>query len=530
MSLYEIESIDDRLQRLEHFLKDYVDVSHNISLADLLIWTKGARKIKGEQFSFEGRKYLEEIYLRTDWNELNIVKPRQMEITEFALNWLLYNLLKHPFTVGLYMSDRQDHVGIFSKLRLQSGAIDQSEYLRSHVIPREHNVSWQPFKNGSHLYMLSAWGDFEAARSIPVDFAVVDEMQSVNVEALPVLKQSMSKSKFGKIIKIGTGSDEGDNWWDEWHNGTQFKWDGKSLNDDGKTKGKWMQIPDTETFPGVLSYGLSQYMATWIKPETIEYNKRTYTPRRFVNEVEGWWYKGMRRQLTAKEMMTLFDRNLDFTLAENVNHALSVFMGIDLGGGTQAFTVAWIWQLVNETVPRFKLLYVEKIDEPSTEKQADRLIELIEKYQVDQVVTDAGGGTRQVEKLVKRYGPRVYKCHYRYNAEDPVEIISNEHRVNVDRTWLIETIIDLIKRPEPSTVYPDGVPRIHLPFKDPLAIEWIIDHFICIEAVSAESNGKSFVKYTHPESMPDDALHAAGYAYMAYVVSKGKEWKWVRLL
>lgn len=525
---YTISTIDERLQKLEGIFKNKEILSHNVSLENLQAWTTGARKIKGETFSFEGRSYLEDLYLRTDWNELNIVKPRQMEITEFALNWLLYNLIKHPYSVGLYMSDRQDHVGIFSKLRLQSGAIEQSDYLKSKVIPREHNVSWQPFKNGSHLYMLSAWGDFEAARSIPVDFAVVDEMQSVNVEALPVLKQSMSKSKFGKIVKIGTGSDEGDGWWDEWHNGTQFKWE-EVLHEDGKTRGKWIQIPNTETFPMVLSYGFTQYMAKWIKPETIEYNRRTYTPRRFTNEVEGWWFKGMRRPLVAQEILALCDRNLGMTLAENVNHTLPIYAGFDWGGGTQAFTVAWIWQLVNETVPRFKLLWTEKIDDPSTEAQADRAITLIDKYEVDQVVMDAGGGTRQVEKLSKRYGSRVYKCNYRYNAEDPVEIITKEHRVNCDRTWGIETIIDLIKRPESSPIHPTGIPRIHLPYQDPMKIEWIVDHFTCIESETAQANGKSFVKYTHDESTNDDALHATIYSYLAWVVHQGKQWYWVKL-
>ena len=502
------------------------DFSH-ITLDDIVTWTPQVRMLKGKPFSFEGRKYLEKPY-RSTASEINIVKPRQMEITEFALNWLLFNLIKYPFSVGLYMSDRQDHVGIFSKLRLQAGAIEQSPYLKSKVVPREHNVSWQPFVNGSHLYMHSAWGDFEAARSIPVDFAVVDEMQSVNVEALPVLKQSMSKSDHKKLLKIGTGSDEGDGWWNEWHEGTQFEWNKEAIDYDG-SHGVWLPVPNTVEVPGIESYKISQYMAFWISESEIERNRRLYTPRRFINEVEGWWFKGMRRPLVAKEMMNLMDRNLDFTPAEKVDHTLPVFMGVDWGGGTQAFTVVWIWQLVNENIPRFKLLHLEKITDPSTEAQADRAIILIDRYQVDQVVMDAGGGIRQVEKLSKRYGDRVYKCHYRYNAEDPVEIITKEHRVNCDRTWGIETIIDLIKRPETNPNYPNGIPRMHLPYKEPLKIEWVIDNFTCIEAETAEANGKSFVKYTHPESMPDDALHAAVYAYLAWVITKRNEWSWVRL-
>ena len=509
------EEFEKFLKKKKHLLYEPPD--------DPFAWAAEVRTLKGAPFTFENRKYLEKIYRDTS-PEINIVKPRQMEVTEFGLNWLLFNLTKYPFTVGLYMSDRQDHVSIFSKLRL-SEAIEQSDYLKSQVPKNKHNISWQPFLNNSHLWMYSAWGDFEAARSIPVDFAVVDEMQSVNVEALPVLKESMSRSKFKRIIKIGTGSDEGDDWWKEWHEGTQLYWEQEAINAD-HSRGAWLRVPNTPEVPGITSYKINQYMATWITAKSIEDNRRKYTPRRFANEVEGWWFKGARRPIIEREIRTLFDKGLDIALHENVDHTMPVFLGVDWGGGTEALTVVWIWQLVNKGAPRFKLLYLEKIEDPSTENQADRVIKLIDDYQVDQAVMDSGGGTRQVEKLSKRYGQRVFKCHYRYNSENPFEMISSEQRVNVDRTWIIETIIDLINRPEDSPNYPKGIPRMHLPFKNPEKIEWIIDHFTCIEAEMSEAAGKSFVRYTHPESTMDDALHACGYAYLAWLVSKDSRWTW----
>ena len=62
-------------------------------------------------------------------------------------------------------------------------------------------------------------------RSVPVDFAVVNEIQSTNVEAIPVLEEALSKSKFGKYRYIGTGSMIGDSWWNLWHKGNQQEWD-----------------------------------------------------------------------------------------------------------------------------------------------------------------------------------------------------------------------------------------------------------------------------------------------------------------
>lgn len=499
----------------EHAKKNFSSITENLP-DDMVEWTKKVRILNGKPFSFDNRPYLLQLY-RDPAKEIHIVKPRQMELTEFALNWLLFNLTKNPTSVGLYLSDRKDHVSIFSKLRLRSRGIDQSPILQA-LTNNCHAVSWQPFKNGSHLWMYTAWGDFETARSIPVDFVVVDEMQSVNVEAFPVVKESLSKSIHGKLLTLGTGSLEGDHWWKKWHTGTQMEWD--------MIQQKW--IPKNPSSK-ISSYHFTQYMASWLSPEIIHQKKLDYTPRRFANEVEGTWYKGLQRPLVEKELRVLFDRSIDITLAEDVDHTMPVFLGVDWGGGTQAFTVAWIWQLVNENVPRFKLLNLIKITEPSTEKQADEVINLMDKYQIDQACMDSGGGTRQVEKLAKRYGPRIFKCHYRYNAENPFEIISAENRVNVDRTWVIETIIDLIKRPEDSLNYPDGIPRIHVPAKNLEKVEWMIDHFTCIEAETSEANGKSFVKYIHGEETNDDALHAAGYAYLASLIFKGNRWAWGRL-
>jgi hypothetical protein len=394
-------------------------------------------------------------------------------------------------------------------------AINESPILQK-LIHKKGNVSLVEFKNGSQLYIYSAIPDFEAARSIPVDFVVVDEIQSTNVEALPVVEEALAKSSFGSCLYIGTGSITGDRWWKLWHTGDQREWD-KEL----KT---WIpKNPDSKT----CSYHITQDMAL-NRSEELDFTRKGYSPRRVANEVNGEWYGGTGKPLMESDLGKLFDKNLDITPSDQVDPTLSIFAGFDWGGGTQAFTVAWIWQLVNEDVPRFKLLNVIKIDDPSTEAQADKAIELIEKYKVDKIVCDSGGGVRQVEKLSKKYPDRLYKCHYRYDSDNPIEIIAKKCQVNVDRTWLIECVIDLIKRPEITEKYPDGIPKIHLPYRDPSKIEWIIDHFICIEAETVESGGKSFVRYIHGEETNDDALHAACYAYVAWIITKGNEWIWIR--
>ncbi|MDE2588792.1 MAG: hypothetical protein KGL95_03915, partial [Patescibacteria group bacterium] len=64
---------------------------------DIVNWVKKYRKIDGKQFSFQERQYLLPIY-HDPAKEIYIVKARQMEATEFALNWILFHLLKNPNT------------------------------------------------------------------------------------------------------------------------------------------------------------------------------------------------------------------------------------------------------------------------------------------------------------------------------------------------------------------------------------------------------------------------------------------------
>ncbi len=132
-----------RKKILEMVERKFKNISGNTAIQstlpdDIVEWTEQIRMIKGQNFSFADRSYLPPIY-RDINKEIYIVKPRQMEITEFAVNWLLYNLTTYPGVVGLYLTDRQDHASIFSKLRLYSWGIDQSPVLKS--LAGEGNVS-----------------------------------------------------------------------------------------------------------------------------------------------------------------------------------------------------------------------------------------------------------------------------------------------------------------------------------------------------------------------------------------------------
>ncbi|MDE1764374.1 MAG: hypothetical protein KGH88_09075, partial [Thaumarchaeota archaeon] len=134
------------------------------------------------------------------------------------------------------------------------------------------------------------------------------------------------------------------------------------------------------------------------------------------------WYLGGSKPLVESDMRALFDSTLDFTAAIDIDHTLGpVYLGIDWGGGTNAFTVVWAWQLIEKEMPRFRVIYIHRLDESSTEKQADYAIKLIDAISPAKVVVDAGGGARQVEKLSNRFGELVCTATYISRPEEPFE-------------------------------------------------------------------------------------------------------------
>ncbi|HJU13639.1 MAG TPA: hypothetical protein VJ792_04210 [Candidatus Nitrosotalea sp.] len=512
-----MSSIDERLLQLETTFHKQDDVSKILS-EDPVKWSEQVRILRGEPLSFSNRDYLLPLYRDTS-KEIYIVKGRQTEGTEFTLNWLLFNLWHNPGTVGLYLSDRDSHTSKFSTLRLRDWAIRTSPVLSKLVPIGERNVSVQPFANGSVLFMHSAWNQFDQARSVPADFTVVDEIQSVDLKEIDVLRETLSHSKHGRLIGIGTGSDEGSDWHRIWSSGNQMYWDSQSNS--------WIpKRPESE----IHSYHLPQTIVPWITAEEIEKKREKMTERRFVTEVIGWWHKGVQKPITEKDVRNLFDQNISFVHPENVDHGKGpVYLGVDWGL-TNAFTVAWVWQLIDAKGPIFKVLYVGKLEEPSVEKQFLAIKYIVEKYNVTKAMLDAGAGTYQTQKLEETFADRTVKCYYMTRPQNPLnmERLDSENLITVDRTFAIDTIIDLIKRPYMKNGF--AIPRIQIPAREPSKVEWLVDHFTIIEASNVNlQSGQNYPRYVHDEEEPDDALHACVYAYLAWLIQKKNMWGWISI-
>ena len=74
---------------------DIIDI---LSQIDPISWIENRRVLKGKPFSFKDREYLLQPY-RDESKQIIFMKGRQVEMSEFSMNWLLHKLDMHPYTV-----------------------------------------------------------------------------------------------------------------------------------------------------------------------------------------------------------------------------------------------------------------------------------------------------------------------------------------------------------------------------------------------------------------------------------------------
>lgn len=224
--------------------------------------------------------------------------------------------------------------------------------------------------------------------------------------------------------------------------------------------------------------------------------------------------------------MKLFDKTQHLIKAKDVDHAAGkVIVGIDWGGGGK--TILWIWQCIDEKAKIFKLLWVEKVETASTKEQLRICIDLIDSYEADFICIDAGGASDRVQGIQERYGSRSIRVSYHARPEAPLPTREElrkqrrELRYVIDRTFSIDRIIDLVKHPYKEPGFTSN--RIILPGADYEEVKWIVRQFVAIEGEKAKlkSTGQTYIKYTHKDSEPDDALQACNFAYIGWDISKG---------
>lgn len=534
----DIKPLNGVLEAIQLMSNDeYIDLMCSV---DIISWIENRRILKGRPFSFKNRDYLIQPY-RDEYPRLLFMKGRQVEMSEFTMNWMLRNLDKYPYTSGLHAFPRSSQAKKFSKERL-SVAITESQYLEQWQSKRESEQFLKKFvkdidesgKVKYNSYILGAtWQSHkdtvgDAARGMSIDFIAYDERQDHPNDVEAVLGEGASHSEFKKDITLGTPKLPGIQFDMQWKASNQMYWvvkcdkcgkrdpitieniiedAGGSLfygckhckNEINRLNGEWVEM-NPHNNPEYHGYHINQLMVPWITASEIirKQDSVAYTRRRFHNEVLGESYGGDDIPINIA-MLYECSKN-QYSLGDYDKNDV-LYGGVDWGSNS--------YGLVQTAGGRLIDLHISAESDPREHPRS--MARFFRKYSknIKKVVCDAGPDITRFYNLrdeCKDITREVYACYYTAPpARSDIIWNKKENIVQAGRSEIIDRVIDSIHSLD-----------MILPGEsmDSDIVDKMIEHFTNISATSNKNaSGNTFVIYEN--TGPDHFFHAKVYATIA---------------
>lgn len=520
------------------------DILDIIGRIDPVAWIEHNRILKGKPFSFVGRDYLLQPY-RDDSRNLIFYKGRQVEMSEFSMNWLLNKLHMHPYTAGLHTFPRDNQCMRFSKQRVDH-AIKDSKSIGDWYDEKGSEIKMRKFLDRSrdpnpyNFYILGGTWESrkdsvgDAARGISIDFIVYDERQDHPDDVETVVGEAASHSEHKQTLTLGTPKLPGTQFDIQWESSNKNYWVvtcehcGRqdpitmdnildSGNEDGdqyfygcpkckrplnRLNGRWVET-NPQRKPDYVGYHINQLMVCWLKPDEImtKHLSPTYSKRRFHNEVLGVAYGGDDIPITWAMMEACAENNNK--IGDNDG---DLYVGVDWGSTSYAV-------LQNKVGNGHKLVDVIIASDSDPREHPKKIARELKKYKqyVKRVVCDAGPDITRSYALrdaVKDEGIRcqVWACYYTSPpAKTAISWNEKENNVTIGRTEIIDMVIDEISDT-----------KFFIPGSDKSMdkIDTFMEHCTNIAAEKGKtSSGMDIVVYK--DTGPDHFLHAKVYANIA---------------
>lgn len=479
-----------------------------------------------------------------EWVKIMIIFARQMGKSTYLASRAGWKMTTKPNFRGTFVTHEDEALSVFSNEKFRQALWQESPIAKNFIDSKLANaVGFLETKINSSMRLVTHAHNFRHIEGKSVDLLEFDEGNHLNWTKWNVAKESQSFT-MGEWIIAGIGGYLNTDYHDQWESTDQRRWkykdrywrDKLEFRKSGVNRLVWgdymldlcdglfeITKPENNSFHG---YKLNQMDAPWVPltksdaiekygvPEdySIEWKQDQYSSEELETHVFANFIQGDLKPLTDSMMFKLFDRTKAFQYPEDVDYSKGkLYMGVDWGGGNK--TIPWIIQELDKKQPLFQLIWAEKIETNDVEEQYKIVKDLIDAYKPAQTIVDAGGGTHQVQELQKRYATGVIRNTYLTRPERPMPSrdedrkLRRENRYEIDRTYSMDRIINLVTRP-----------RLILPAADPDALDWIVEQFTNIEAelVKHKGTGQQYRRYFHQPARADDAFHAMNYAYMAW--------------
>jgi intein/homing endonuclease len=466
-----------------------------------------------------------------------------------------------PNITVLYVSPTQTQTKTFSVDRIAE-PLRLSSILRSFTTEQQiSNVFHKKFLNGAEIKLRNAYLNADRVRGIASDFILIDEIQDILADSVPVIEESASHSAFKLFSYSGTPKTI-DNplefYWgnrstqNEWvvpcrkHGlpGQPSTWYWNVLSEEniglkglicdkcGGTisaadpEAQWVSMNPHPKVNGVEivepfeGFHIAQIMVPWMQSEKewngILYKQATYSRTKFYNEVLGLSFDSGSRPVTQADMIKNCGEDpYGFTpgqagikymreLSQRINGGSKFFVGIDWGGGSESSFTSISVGCYMEPHNRFTYVYGHRYAGPESEPSVRMQLiqELLDTVKFDLAFVDYGGGFDPNDALVRKYGrKKIYKCQY----STPSEIIKWDNgldRFMLHRSEIMSSYFSAIKRGNTFRFPAWSV------YENPYAQ----DH---LNIYSEYNERTRMEEYNHSPSSPDDTCHSNIYAFLA---------------
>lgn len=498
-----------------------------------------------EKFSFAERRYLRKVY-DTGSHRVLMKCARQTEKSTGLSNIsIAYASLNLAFKV-LYVTATAQQAAQFSVDRIRE-TMEISPIINDLTTTKlAQSVFFKQLLNRSQIRIRYAFLSADRVRGISADLIMIDEVQDIITQNIPVIEQCASHSPW-KLYRYSGTPKSMDNtiqiYWDQFS--TQNEWavpcfhhspthwnilDESNIGKKGPIcdrcgnlinpmcdEAQWVSLqPKTQdnvdrvTFE---SYRIPQLMVPWIINDPKAWNDNVlfahnrYERAQFYNEVLGLSYDSGSRPLTRYQVKECCrdEINMD-SVRENVLKCDSdgVFVGIDWGiGQNESFTVIVLGGYIDGI---FTIFFAHRFTGPDVEPspQLEKIAKLLVASNFNLAGCDVGMGYDRNDWLARQFGiNKIKKFQYVARLKEKVRFIPKLGNYTLHRTEVMSDIFNAIKRGPGVVRFPNWKQ-----WKEPFASDML-------NIFSEYSEQMRMIQYKNSPGKSDDTMHAVLYCFMA---------------
>jgi len=330
----------------------------------------------------------------------------------------------------LYVGPSATQAKTFSNDRIKE-PIETSPILKRFTTKMlSQNILEKQFINRSKITLRYAYLNADRARGIPAWMLLLDEIQDILKDNIPVIEHCLSHAPLHRKRQIYAGTPKSlDNMIEDYraNQSTQGEWVvpcegcnhwnvlgekniglkgpicekcGKGINPQGsKCQWAWMVKPDPERKKVPWeSYRIPQLMVPWKIQAWNEvlYDYEHHARSRFYNECLGVSFESGLRPITSSQLRDVCLPKEKYSMSQveewrPLSLAQPFFVGIDWGTGDNAYTVLTLGTYVEM---KFRVLFMHRFigEESDPEVQIEKIKEICHHYNAALIGVDHGFG------------------------------------------------------------------------------------------------------------------------------------------